>query len=183
MNEELEILFEAADRFEKMGLAYMVTGSIAMAFYATPSLTRNIDIVINLSGADADDFCTAFEEDYILDKDAVRQSILQQSMFNIINQRTLIKIDLIIRKNEEYRLLEFARRKLIEIQGKSLWVVAPEDLILSKLCWAKASDSELQLRDVKLLLQSVDDLDSEYLRDWATKLGVDQLLERVTKDE
>ena len=160
----------------------MVTGSIAMAFYATPSLTRNIDIVINLSGADADDFCTAFEEDYILDRDTVRQSILQRSMFNIINQRTLIKIDFIIRKNEEYRVCEFERRKQIVIQGKSVWVVAPEDLILSKLCWAKASESELQLRDVKLLVQSVDNLDSEYLRDWATQLGVSLLLERVTSN-
>ena len=58
-------------------------------------------------------------------------------MFNIINQHTVMKIDLIIRKNEEYRMMEFTRRKQILLHGKLLWVVAPEDLILSKLVLGK----------------------------------------------
>ena len=58
-------------------------------------------------------------------------------------------------------------------------VVSVEDLILSKLCWAKASESELQLRDVRTLLATVSQLDWTYLRNWADALGVSTLLDEV----
>lgn len=57
--------------------------------------------------------------------------------------------------------------------------VAPEDLILSKLWWARESASELQERDVRDLLEAVEDLDLEYLQRWAAELGVGEPLDRL----
>ena len=62
------------------------------------------------------------------------------------------------------------------IAGADVWVVSREDLILSKLLWARDSGSELQRRDVRSLLVDVDDA---YLTAWAGRLGVDQLLREV----
>jgi hypothetical protein len=64
------------------------------------------------------------------------------------------------------------------IDGATVWVVAPEDLILSKLVWAKNSQSELQLRDVRRLLHAIPGLDRNYLDYWAKKLGISDLLEK-----
>jgi len=55
-------------------------------------------------------------------------------------------------------------------------IATREDLILSKLVWAKPSGSELQLRDVRALLAGGADLG--YLRRWAADLGVTGLLEK-----
>jgi hypothetical protein len=52
-------------------------------------------------------------------------------------------------------------------------------LILSKLVWAQDSDSELQLRDVKTLLDG--SVDWPDLKEWATKLNVAEKLEEVAK--
>jgi len=52
--------------------------------------------------------------------------------------------------------------------------VSKEDLIISKLCWAKDSHSEFQLRDVKNLLKS--GYDATYLQTWTEKLGLENLL-------
>ncbi len=57
-----------------------------------------------------------------------------------------------IRKREYYRLVEFKRRQRIKIQGSFLWIVSKEDHILSKLDWARDSESERQLSDVENLL-------------------------------
>jgi hypothetical protein len=57
-------------------------------------------------------------------------------------------------------------------------LVSREDLILSKLAWAHESGSELQLRDVQALL--TDTVDQDYLKRWATDLGVSDLLDRLT---
>lgn len=50
-----------------------------------------------------------------------------------------------------------------------------EDLVLSKLVWAKDSRSELQLCDVRNLL--VESCGTAYLAPWARRLGVLELLE------
>lgn len=62
-----------------------------------------------------------------------------------------------------------------------VWIVSPEDLLLSKLVWAKDSHSEMQLNDVRGLINSVNTLDWHYIREWATQLDVTALLAEVQK--
>ena len=82
-------------------------------------------------------------------------------MFNLIHNETIIKLDCIVLKRDEYRQQEFARRRLVSLGDFETWIVSREDLILSKLYCARDSKSELQLRDVKNLLMV--DCDMPYL--------------------
>lgn len=41
----------------------------------------------------------------------------------------------------DYELETFERRRKVDVEGQSVWVISPEDLILSKLSWAKQSPS------------------------------------------
>ncbi len=66
-------------------------------------------------------------------------------MFNVIHQESVIKVDCIIRKDTVYRRVEFNRRSRVEIADFRTFLVSKEDLILSKLAWAKDSRSELQI--------------------------------------
>jgi hypothetical protein len=92
---------------------------------------------------------------------------------------TSIKVDLIVRKGSEYRQVEFARRQPVQMNGVKTWIVSREDLILSKLVWAKDSGSELQRRDVKTLLD--DSMDRVYLDRWASRLGVAESLAEIAQ--
>ncbi|MDP2279571.1 MAG: hypothetical protein Q8K51_15265, partial [Nitrospirota bacterium] len=105
--------------------------------------------------------------------------IKEKQMFNIIHYQSVVKIDFIVRKENPYRLEEFSRRKMITFEDAKLYITAPEDLILSKLYWAKENMSELQLSDVRNLLRSVDALDKDYLKRWANYLGVDDIYEKM----
>jgi len=80
----------------------------------------------------------------------------------------VIKVDCIIRKDTPYRRLEFERRQRIPIEDFSTWIASKEDLIISKLYWAKDSRSELQLRDVKNLVST--GCDHAYIDDWTREL-------------
>jgi len=75
--------------------------------------------------------------------------------------------------------VEFERRKSVEFAGVSTWITSREDLILSKLVWASDSGSEMQLRDVRTLID--ESVDWPYLKDWAAKLGVAAKLDEVSK--
>jgi hypothetical protein len=96
-------------------------------------------------------------------------------MFNILHLESVVKLDIIVRKDTPYRVNEFARKRQVSLPGFDVWMVSKEDLILSKLAWAKPSMSELQLRDVRALLATGADV--EYLRRWALELSVSELLE------
>lgn len=52
-----------------------------------------------------------------------------------------MKVDFIVREDEAYRREEFRRRRRVTIDGWPLSLVSPEDLILSRLMWAKAGSS------------------------------------------
>jgi hypothetical protein len=46
-------LRDCTERFERLEIAYMLTGSMAMVNYAMMRMTASIDIVIEVSGDDA----------------------------------------------------------------------------------------------------------------------------------
>ena len=75
----------------------------------------------------------------------------------------MVKVDFIVRKDTDYRRAEFTRRRPASVEGRGFFIVAPEDLIISKLDWARESRSEVQLGDVRNLLAAVRDLDAAYL--------------------
>lgn len=182
IQDELDVLCDVSQRLSSAGLNFMVTGSVAMNYYVQPRMTRDIDLVIALSPADAGKIARLFEPDYYVSQTAVANAVARRSMFNLIHQEAVIKIDLIVLKNEPYRLEEFSRRREITIRDFRTWIVSREDLILSKLYWARDSRSEMQLRDVSNLLAGDNDL--EYIRSRAALLGVADLLEEVlTRNE
>ena len=119
----------------------------------------------------------AFAADFYVDADAALAAVRTERLFNMMHLASGIKLDMIVRKSTPYRELEFSRRASGKLGGVSTWLVSREDLILSKLIWARESGSELQFRDVQALLK--DTVDREYLSQWAADLGVSELLERL----
>jgi hypothetical protein len=170
MQNELDIVRDVSARLERGSLTYMLTGSMAMNYYAQPRMTRDIDLVVALSAQDTDTVMRLFTPDYYVSRDAVSSSIAHESLFNLIHQESVIKVDCIVRKNTPYRRAEFDRRQRITIEDFSTWIASKEDLIISKLWWAKDSHSELQLRDVKNLART--GCDTAYIAHWTKELGL-----------
>jgi hypothetical protein len=177
MLSELDVLRDLVGRLDEAGIEYMLTGSVAMNFYAQPRMTRDVDLVVALHMGQVAALRSALGDDYYFAAEAAIDAIRHQSMFNVIHQGALIKIDCVIRKREEFRLEEFSRRRKIAVGDFDLWIVSKEDLILSKCCWAKESESERQLSDVQNLLAT--GYDEVYLQKWASHLQVNDILTRA----
>lgn len=176
MPEELDVLRDVATRLSKANIPYMLTGSMALNFYARPRMTRDIDIVIDLREEDIVRLEKELSDVYYMDRASVRASLrVGPRMFNVIHQETVIKVDLIIRPDSAYARMAFARRRSHEFSGTQVVVIAPEDLVLSKLEWARDSHSEFQLRDVSSVLQDVENLDIAYIQHWVARLGLEAL--------
>ncbi len=179
MSDELDTLKFVANRLDQAGIPYMLTGSFAVNLYATPRMTRDIDLVINIPSSRIDKFLFVFQDDFYITREDIQGAVSSHGMFNIIHNDTIIKIDLIIRKDTEYRLTEFERRQQVQIANALIWVVAPEDLIISKLLWAKDSFSEMQFKDIRNLISSLNNLDETYLSNWIEKLELSNVYKKV----
>ncbi len=90
-------------------------------------------------------------------------------------------MDFVVRKDSPYRQEEFARRRVIVVDGTPISIVAPEDLLLSKLGWAKESRSEVQLQDARNLVACVSEMDWPYVERWASELTVTELFREVRR--
>jgi hypothetical protein len=178
MTEELETLRDMTSRLESAGIDYMLTGSVALNCYAQPRMTRDIDLVVAFLLKDAERIERVLGADYYVSPEAAREAVMHQSSFNAIHQHSLTKVDFMIRKNEDYRQHEFARRVRVRVEDFEVWVVGKEDLILSKLYWARESHSQRQLADVENLIASGCDMD--YLRSWSARLNLTDMLTRVS---
>lgn len=143
----------------------MITGSTAANFYAVPRMTRDIDIVVELSERDVEKFIDAFKKDHYLEPATVRAAVKTKGMFNLIHDKYILKVDFVVRKDTPFRRREFARKKKISVDGQYLSVVAPEDLILSKLVWAKDSNSEFQCGTCETFCNPYGDLTDATLPD------------------
>ncbi|HZS17429.1 MAG TPA: hypothetical protein VFA51_05785 [Candidatus Udaeobacter sp.] len=171
---EIDVVKDISRRFEQAHVPYMLTGSMAMNYYAQPRMTRDIDVVIAITADDVERIVALFCTDYYINEQNLRESLAHESIFNLIHHESVIKVDCIIRKSSAYRKTEFERRQRISIRDFTTFIVSKEDLIISKLFWAKESRSEIQFGDVRNLLAS--GYDGVYLQRWTRELGLDSLL-------
>ena len=172
-NPELKTLQRVVGLLEQAGIPYMLTGSMALNVYGHPRATNDFDIVIEIETRDENRLLALFEENYYVSRDAIRPALAQESLFNIIDNETVFKIDLIVKKRTPYAAEQFRRRRVEELQGFKTLVISPEDLILAKLDWSRESLSEMQGRDIGGLIRLVSkNLDFAYMENWASVLGV-----------
>ena len=154
INEIFDTLSDVVGRLNDLGVEYMVTGSVAMSSYVTARATMDIDVIIEIEHSDIHRFERRFADDYYIDIESMRRAKEHNSMFNVLNYTTGIKVDFITRKPNAFEAAKFQRRRRSKVGQTDFWVISKEDLILSKLWWAKDSHSERQFEDVRRLIES-----------------------------
>jgi len=173
----LEVLRDFVQKAERLDISYMVTGSFAMSAYGEMRFTRDIDIVIEMEAARVDEFFLLFERDFYISKNSVRRAVGDQSMFNLIHLEKAVKIDCIVRNQTDFERLKFANRRQVTIGDLIFWTITKEDLILSKLNWAKSSASEMQIKDVANLIAG--EYDFTYVQKWIKELNLEEIWQKV----
>ena len=160
----------------------MVSGSFGSVLHGELRATRYVDVVIDPTENSLSALLDAVSEDWYVSRDAAFSALRERSMFNVVDSTTGWKADLVVRKERPYSVEEFSRRQRAGILGVSVWVVSPEDSILSKLEWARAGGSGRQLEDAAGVVRAnTGTLDRGYLRRWARELGVEEELARILK--
>jgi len=153
---------------------YMLTGSFASSFHGMPRATQDIDLVIAPTPTSLDALLKNFPEDqYYVSREAAFDAFRRSSLFNVIDLASGWKIDFIVKKPRDFSRLEFDRRAPANVLGTTVFVASPEDVLISKLEWAKLAESERQIEDAAGIIRTQGrDLDTAYIENWIEKLGL-----------
>jgi len=182
MKTQKEFLKKLINALDEAKVPYMLSGSIASSFHGHPRATNDADIVIAPTEKQMNSLVAILEKDCYVSPQAARQAFKSTSMFNIIDNETSGKADFILCKDRAFSKEEFQRRRKANVMGLDIWIVSPEDIILTKLEWAKSYESKRQFGDA-LAVAAVqwDKLDKNYLLNWAKQLQVEENLKALFK--
>lgn len=150
-------------------IPYMLTGSVAMSIYIVPRATKDIDFVVALQPEDIDKIAIRFSAGYYCNKEAMADALRHKMLFNIIDASTGFKADFIPLNSTAYEQIKFGRRRETDFIGNQVYVISPEDLIVSKLVWIQELQSAQQMIDIQNLL-ALENLDRDYIVNWTKQL-------------
>ena len=185
MDEILEITFHVVETFDRLGIPYLVGGSLASSLHGIPRATQDVDLVVRMTHRHVAGLVVVLRPAFYLDESAIHDAVEQHASFNLIHLRTLLKADVFVGKDDEASRAQMERRQTYEIgtePRRALVVASAEDVVAQKLYWFRLGDevSDRQWSDaIGVLRVGGAGLDLDYLRRAATLLGVEDLLSRA----
>lgn len=186
--EAFQVVLEVAQLLDNFGVPYLVGGSLASSLHGIPRATQDADLLANLRIEHVQPFVAAASPSFYVDAERVSHAVQRRSSFNLVHLKTAIKVDIFVLKPDPMSLQEMARRQILAVPGQPgtvLQVATAEDTVLQKLLWYQIGNrlSERQWNDVLGVLKvQRTRLDLDYLKEWAPRIGVDDLLRQAFED-
>jgi hypothetical protein len=177
-----ELLQKVVGVFERLGIPYLITGSVAAMAFGEPRLTNDIDIVAAIDEKDVDDLVCSFPADeFYISEEMVREAIRCQGQFNIIHSTSGTKVDVIMKQETPFDNSRFERlHRIFPAESYQANFAAPEDVIIKKMEYYKAGGSEKHLRDIAGILKiSGEIVDWDYITEWAKRLKLTEVWDAV----
>ena len=180
----IEAVLPLVKAFDKLGVSYYISRSVASSIYGVPRATIDIDMVSDLKPQHVHSLVEMLGATYYIDEEMILNAIQKRSSFNLIHLTTMLKVDVIIVKDNPYNLKTLQRRRKDTFDEKKgaveFYIGSPENIILNKLELFQKGGyvSKQQWKDVLGMLKvQMDLLDWEYLRHWALTLKLSNLLD------
>ena len=173
--DQIDLLRHLVGALDRLGVPYMLVGSLASAAYGEPRMTQDIDVVVDLKEQQVPLLCRAFaSSEFHVNERAVLEAVRSKNQFNIIHSTSGNKIDLLIVPAGAWGQTEFSRRQRVQIlPDLEGYCARPEDVILSKMAYYREGGSEKHLRDIAGILKvSGDAVDHRYVSQWAERMGL-----------
>lgn len=183
--EQDELLRRIVETLESLDLPYLITGSIATILYGEPRFTNDIDVVVQLPAKRINALVEAFPGDeFHLDPERIRQAVAAKSQFNILHPASGLKIDVMIPAMDAFDRSRFSRAARVHpADDYEATFASPEDVIVKKMQFYSAGGSDRHLRDIAGVLRiSSAEIDRDYVTDWADRLGLREIWDRVLEE-
>ncbi len=184
--DPIAVAVDFAGRLERLGIRYVIGGSLAASVHGEPRTTMDVDLVADLRTGQVEAFGKGLDGAYYVDLDVARDATTRGGSFNAIHLTSAVKVDIFVAGSDLFEAERLARRMAVRVSpDEELWMDTPEHTILRKLEWYRRGDqqSDRQWRDVQAIVAVQGaGLDRDVLDRWAARLGVRDLVDRLLQN-
>ena len=163
-----QFIKDLAAKLPAAGIDYCITGGYAVSVWGSPRSTLDIDLITGLKPSQISLLIKIISpgKGAYLDEEAIKEAVAGGGEFNYIPAESGLKVDFwVINGSNKTGLKELKRKKKEVFEGQEIFFISPEDLILSKLRWARLSSSSRHAEDIRSVIGvSGKTLDLQYLK-------------------
>ena len=180
-----DVLLQVVTVLDRLGVPYVVVGSLASSARKFPRTTNDANIVADLRSEHTDPLVAALGTDFYVDPAAIEGAITRFRSFNAIHRGSGFKVDIFVPPSDGFGRQQLARRSREHLDpagALAVFVATAEDVVIAKLDWYRASggQSDRQWQDlVGVIKVQAPAIDRAYLRQWAARLNLSDLLDRA----
>jgi hypothetical protein len=163
---------------EECGIPFLLSGSFASNYYGIPRSTRDADFVLQSQRVVGPDFAQQLGEDFLLEPQLSFETNTGTFRQVLRHKQKTFKVELFLLSQDPHDQARFSRRRAVQLFERQVWLPSPEDVIVTKLRWARGKDKD-DARDVMAVQQPK--LDWPYVEEWCRRHGTLPLMEEIRR--
>lgn len=140
LSEPIQITLKVVTVFERLGIHYLIGGSLASAVHGIVRATMDADLVADIKPTQVSSVVTSFEGEFYIDGEMILDAIQHASSFNLIDLETMFKVDVFILKQRTFDINQMQRRisQSVGDASEDRFFSTAEDIILAEMEWFRA---------------------------------------------
>ena len=172
------ITLRVAEALEACGIPFLLSGSFASNYYGIPRSTKDADFVLQTQHVVGSEFARQLGEDFRLDPQLSFETNTGTFRQLLRHRNSAFKVELFLFSQDPHDQARFQRRRAVQLYDRRVWLPAPEDVVVTKLRWARGKDRD-DARDVMAVQR--DKLDWGYIEQWCRTHGTLTLMEEIRR--
>jgi predicted nucleotidyltransferase len=167
------------DALLALNVPYVLVGSFASNAYGIDRSTQDADFVIALGDSSLSELFRRLRPEIRFDPQMAFETVTMTRKHVADVVGSPFKIELFQLSDDPHDRDRFQRRREVELQGRRVFVLTAEDVIITKLRWGRAKDKE-DVRDV-IAVQGESRIDWDYVLSWTERHGTTGLLGEIRR--
>jgi hypothetical protein len=177
-----EIFCAVVDALEASNVPYMLVGSFTTNYYGVPRATHDLDIVIEFDVLDLSSLLARLGNTFQVEPQMSFETITatQRHVLRVANSS--FTIELFARSDDEHDRVRFSNRRRAKLLGRDTFIPAVEDVIVTKLRWAKIGSRTKDVEDLtNVIAVQGNQLNWEHVYHWCDVHGTRALLDEIRR--
>lgn len=181
MRSSNDVTLAVIDALDACGVPYMLVGSYSSNMYGINRSTMDADFVIQLGSCSILDVARRLPPTVRVDPQLGFETVTMTRKYDATVEGSDFRVEFFLLSDEPYHQERFRRRVSHHILGRTIWFPTPEDVIVTKLRWARSKDID-DARDV-IAVQGAQNvpLDWDYIHAWCDRHGTRALLDEIRR--
>ncbi|MFW6124509.1 MAG: hypothetical protein ACOC46_00055 [Pirellulales bacterium] len=178
-----EVLHRVVTVLADLEIPYALVGAWASNAYGIPRATQDVDVVAVVNASRVEAVLQELGSEFRRDAQRSFETATATSRHVIHHhpaRQPPLRIELFELSDDPFDRERFARRQKVSLRGAPVFLLTPEDTLLTKLRWYEALKRPKDWQDARgIVAVQAENLDGAYVRRWSDRLGTSALLDQL----